>query len=60
MAQKILLADDILAYVGSVNMLGSSKEISMEAGICVDGQSVKHVSLVIDSILNISKKCLPQ
>lgn len=51
---KIVLADQVAAYVGSANFLRSSKELALECGVLLEGQAVKQVHDVVESILLIS------
>jgi phosphatidylserine/phosphatidylglycerophosphate/cardiolipin synthase-like enzyme len=51
---KIVLADQVAAYVGSANFLRSSKELSLECGVLLEGQTVKQVHDVVQSMLQIS------
>ncbi|MGH6877240.1 MAG: phospholipase D-like domain-containing protein [Rhizomicrobium sp.] len=51
---KIVLADQVAAYVGSANLLRSSKELSLECGVLLEGQAVKQVHDVVESMLHIS------
>lgn len=51
---KIVLADQVAAYVGSANLLRSSKELSLECGVLLEGRAVKQVYDVVQSMLQIS------
>lgn len=51
---KIVLADQIAAYVGSANLLRSSRELSLECGVLLEGVAVKQVHDVVESMLRIS------
>lgn len=51
---KLVLGDDVQAYVGSANMLASSLEVSLEVGVLVKGQSVLDIKRLIDSILAVA------
>lgn len=51
---KIVLADQVAAYVGSANFLRSSKGLSLECGVLLEGQAVKQVHDVVQSMLQIS------
>lgn len=51
---KIVLADQVAAYVGSANLLRSSKEMSLECGVLVEGRAVRQVYDVIQSMLLVS------
>lgn len=52
---KIVLADSDKAYVGSSNMTLSSRDISMECGVIVEGPGVKPVATLVDAISLISE-----
>jgi phosphatidylserine/phosphatidylglycerophosphate/cardiolipin synthase-like enzyme len=57
---KIVLADQVAAYVGSANFLRSSKELSLECGVLLEGQAVKQVHDVVHSMLQVSAlRCDP-
>lgn len=51
---KIVLADQIAAYVGSANLLKSSKDLTLECGVLLEGQAVRQVHDVVQSMLRIS------
>lgn len=51
---KIVLADQVAAYVGSANFLRSSKELSLECGVLLEGGAVKQVYDVVQSMLRVS------
>lgn len=51
---KIVLADQVAAYVGSANLLKSSKELSLECGVLLEGRAVKQVYDVVESMLQVS------
>jgi hypothetical protein len=51
---KIVLADQVAAYVGSANLLKSSKELSLECGVLLEGRPVKQVYDVVQSMLQVS------
>lgn len=51
---KIVLADQVAAYVGSANFLRSSKELSLECGVLLEGSAVKQVHDVVQSMLRIA------
>jgi PLD-like domain len=51
---KIVLADQVAAYVGSANFLRSSKELSLECGVLLEGRAVKQVHDVVQSMLQIA------
>lgn len=51
---KIVLADQVAAYVGSANFLRSSKELSLECGVLLEGRAVRQVYDVVESLLRIS------
>lgn len=51
---KIVLADQVAAYVGSANFLRSSKDLSLECGVLLEGHTVKQVYDVVQSMLHIS------
>lgn len=51
---KIVLADQVAAYVGSANFLRSSRDLSLECGVLLEGRAVKQVHDVVQSMLQIS------
>src|ERR1019366_7863736 len=51
---KIVLADQVAAYVGSVNLLQSSKEIMLECGVLLEGRPVRDVYDVVQTMLRLS------
>lgn len=51
---KIVLADQVAAYVGSVNLLKSSKEIMLECGVLLEGRPVRDVYDVVQTMLKLS------
>lgn len=51
---KIVLADQVAAYVGSANFLRSSKELSLECGVLLEGRAVKQVYDVVQSMLQVA------
>ncbi len=56
---KIVLADQVAAYVGSANFLRSSKELSLECGVLLEGQAVKQVYDVVQSMMQVSTLVCP-
>lgn len=53
---KIALADRTVAYVGSANLTGHSRNVSLECGVIVEGPAARKVSGVIDAVLSLSTK----
>lgn len=51
---KIVLADQVAAYVGSANLLRSSRDLSLECGVLLEGRAVKQVYDVVQSMLQVS------
>jgi phosphatidylserine/phosphatidylglycerophosphate/cardiolipin synthase-like enzyme len=51
---KIVLADQVAAYVGSANFLRSSQEISLECGVLIEGNAVQQVYDVVESMLMVA------
>lgn len=51
---KLILADQVAAYVGSANLLRSSKELSLECGVLLEGRAVKQVHDVVQSMLQVA------
>ena len=51
---KIVLADQVAAYVGSANLLQSSKEIMLECGVLLEGRPVRDVHDVVQTMLRLS------
>jgi phosphatidylserine/phosphatidylglycerophosphate/cardiolipin synthase-like enzyme len=52
---KILVADDNRAYIGSANMNGWSRDVSMECGVIVGGPCVRPVATLVDAIISIAE-----
>lgn len=52
---KLIVADDVLAYIGSANMLHSSEELSLETGILVGGVSAADMSRLVDAVLRVAR-----
>jgi len=48
---KIVLADDDVAYVGSSNFTGASRDYSMEMGVVVKGRAAQEISLVVEAVM---------
>lgn len=48
---KVILADSEVAYVGSANITGNSREDSMEMGVVVKSRAATEISYVIDAVL---------
>lgn len=53
---KIVLADGVAAYVGSANLLRRSKAVNLECGMLVEGQAVRAIKVVVDSVLATFRK----
>jgi phosphatidylserine/phosphatidylglycerophosphate/cardiolipin synthase-like enzyme len=51
---KIVLADASVAYVGSANLLHSSRELALECGFLVEGPAVAQVADVVTAILKVA------
>ena len=56
---KVFLADPKLAYLGSANMTQASLSVSMELGTLLKGHSVKTLVSVVDAILAIAPRVIP-
>lgn len=54
---KIVLADASVAYVGSANMLHSSRELALECGFLIEGSAVAQVADVVAAILRVAPIC---
>lgn len=52
---KVLLADNVLAYVGSANVLGSGDGTSLEAGVLVDGRAAQQVTRLVEAVLRVAR-----
>jgi phosphatidylserine/phosphatidylglycerophosphate/cardiolipin synthase-like enzyme len=52
---KLIVADDILAYVGSANLLSSSEGLSLEAGLLVEGSAAAQASRLVDAVLRVAR-----
>jgi phosphatidylserine/phosphatidylglycerophosphate/cardiolipin synthase-like enzyme len=52
---KIVLADDILAYVGSANLLSSSEALCLETGFLVEGAAASDVARLVDAVLRVAR-----
>ena len=50
---KIIVADNVAAYIGSSNMTWASLSRSMEMGAYVHGQQARTVANIVDSILEM-------
>ena len=55
---KVVLADDLLAYVGSSNMLEYERR-SMELGVILEGQAVHAVAALVRAVRGISLPLSP-
>lgn len=53
---KFVLGDDIQAYIGSANMLASSLEVALEAGVLIKGLSVLDIKRLADSMLAVAAR----
>lgn len=49
---KIVLADDLLAYVGSANLL---EGLSLEAGTLADGRTASQVARLVEAVLRVAR-----
>jgi hypothetical protein len=52
---KLVVADDILAYVGSANLLNSSEGLSLETGLLVEGSAAVQVARLVDAVLRVAR-----
>ena len=52
---KIVLGDDCQAYIGSANMVASSLDTSLEAGVLINGKSAVDVRRLVDAMLEVSQ-----
>jgi phosphatidylserine/phosphatidylglycerophosphate/cardiolipin synthase-like enzyme len=48
---KIVMADGCAAYVGSANLVESSKEVALECGFVIEGPAVVQVADLVEAIL---------
>lgn len=51
---KVILVDSSRCYVGSANMTQASLTVSMELGLLVEGEAVKKIELICNSILQMA------
>jgi len=56
---KVVLCDDVTAYVGSSNVTAASLEHSMEMGVELSGKAARDVSSIVGAVLDASTKYLP-
>jgi hypothetical protein len=52
---KLIVADDVLAYVGSANLLYSSEGLSLETGLLVEGSAAIQVARLVDGVLRVAR-----
>lgn len=52
---KLVVADDVLAYVGSANLLNSSEGLCLETGLLVEGAVAADVARLTDAVLRIAR-----
>jgi hypothetical protein len=52
---KLVVADDVLAYVGSANLLGSSEGLCLETGFLVEGAAAADVARLVDAVLRVAR-----
>lgn len=52
---KLIVADDVLAYVGSANLLYSSEGLSLETGLLVEGSTAIQVARLVDGVLRVAR-----
>jgi len=52
---KLVVADDILAYVGSANFLTSSEGLSLETGLLIEGAAATDVARLVDAVLRVAR-----
>jgi hypothetical protein len=52
---KLIVADDVLAYVGSANLLSSSEDLCLETGLLVDGAAASDVARLVDAVLRVAR-----
>jgi phosphatidylserine/phosphatidylglycerophosphate/cardiolipin synthase-like enzyme len=52
---KLIVADDVLAYVGSANLLNSSEGLSLETGLLVEGGAAAQVARLVDAVLRVAR-----
>ncbi len=52
---KLVLVDEIRAYVGSANMTGASFESSMELGVILSGESARQLSRFVEVVVRCAK-----
>lgn len=53
---KVVLCDESLAYIGSVNLNWASLEYSMELGVAIRGEAARDVAVVINAMLNVARE----
>ena len=51
---KVVVADDMPAYVGSANLLSSSEGLSLEMGLLVEGGAAAQVARLVDAVLFVA------
>jgi len=52
---KLVIADDVLAYVGSANILSSSEGVSLETGLLVEGAAAADIARLTDAVLRVAR-----
>jgi hypothetical protein len=53
---KVVLGDDVSAYVGSANLLGTGEGTSLEVGVTFEDFAASQVAKIIDGILRVARK----
>ncbi|SDE57297.1 phospholipase D-like domain-containing protein [Kordiimonas lacus] len=51
---KIVLADGVMAYVGSANLLRRSKTTNLECGILLEGPAVHSVKVLTEAVIRMA------
>lgn len=52
---KLVLVDEVRAYVGSANMTGASFESSMELGVILSGEAARQLSRFVEVVVRCAK-----
>jgi phosphatidylserine/phosphatidylglycerophosphate/cardiolipin synthase-like enzyme len=52
---KLVVADEILAYAGSANLLSSGEGLSLETGLLVEGSAAIQVARLVDGVLRVAR-----
>jgi phosphatidylserine/phosphatidylglycerophosphate/cardiolipin synthase-like enzyme len=52
---KLRFSFEKLAYVGSANLMHSSKELSLETGLLIEGGAAAQVARLVDGVLRVAR-----